>query len=85
MTRFSLLGVAMLIFAISLIFLACSRVKMGWGTRITIGLLGVLMIPGALQATAMFLHSFFGSPIVMVVLVGGAGYFVWTQLRPRHR
>ena len=82
--RISLLGLAMLVFAFSLIFLAFSKVKMGWGTRIAIGLIGVLLIPGSLQLTAVFLHSIFGSPFVMVPVAVGVGYYVWTQLRPKH-
>lgn len=57
---------------------------MGWGTRIAIGLIGIYLIPGGLQATAVFLHSIFASPFLMVPLALGIGYYVWTQLRPKH-
>jgi hypothetical protein len=84
MQNLSLTGLAFLVFGFSLIFLAFSKVKMGWGTRIAVGLIGVALVPGAVSLTAAFLHPILFSPFFMVPVAICVGYYVWTQLRPKH-
>ena len=84
MQNFSLTGLAFLVFGFALIFVAFSKDKMGWGTRITIGLIGLLLVPGAASMTALGLHRVLFSPFFMVPLAICVGYYVWTQIRPNH-
>ena len=74
----------MLVFGFALICVALSKDKMGWGTRITIGLIGLILVPGAASMTALGLHRLLFSPFFMVPLAICVGYYVWTQVHPRH-
>lgn len=83
MMNVTLFGLAFLVFGFSLIYLALTNNKISIGVRICIGIIGVWLIPGAVQMLGFLLHSVFFSPFVWVPVAILAGYFVWTTLDRR--
>lgn len=83
MQNLSLTGFAYFIFAFALIFAAVGKERMSFGSRILVGVMGALILPGAWMMVGVFFHRVFLSPFVIVPVGLVMAIFVWQLFNSR--